>query len=158
MKLYNWLKELPFYFFVPLTLAILLVVNSILNLLQLNPGDNPIMNQMGLAWSIILGSIIVPVLETAIFQVIPLELIRLIPCRKRRVITIIAVIVSAGLFASSHPFSVNYVIFTFIFGLLFATAYLICRDKENCGYAFMTITLIHSIWNGFATIEEYCFS
>lgn len=156
MKFHRWLKNLPFYWFIPIMLGVLFVITVLKNSLQLNPGDNPISSEYGLWERIIVGSIVVPLLETLILQLLPIELILRIKLRKR-IAAIIAIMVSALAFASTHWFNLHYVLHAFVFGLVFAEAYLICRDKKNRWYAFGVVATIHALWNGFVTFEVFLF-
>jgi membrane protease YdiL (CAAX protease family) len=158
MSLYDWLKRLPLYFFIPLVLAILGVITTILNCLSLNPGENPLVDGYSLQKAIIIGCIFVPVIETLILQMLPIELIMWIKTKKKRIMSLIAIVVSSAAFASTHWFNLRYVALAFVFGLVFASAYIICKDKKGSGYALGVITIIHMLWNSIATIEMFCFT
>ena len=83
----------------------------------------------------------VPLLETLLFQKIPYVLLTKLSFFNKRVILIY--IISATLFASTHFYSVAYIVYTFIVGLGLIHAYHLRVGKQP----FWTVVAIHSLFN-----------
>jgi hypothetical protein len=154
MKFYHRLKGLPFYIFVPLILAAFFVFALIWNLLGLNVGDNPLVKDYSLWQLIVFGSIAVPLLETMLLQMLPIELMLRIKTGRRKTLVASTIVLSSALFAATHWFNLRYVAYAFFMGLMLAFAYVVCKDKHGSGYAFTIVATIHALWNSFSTIEE----
>ena len=86
--------------------------------------------------------IIVPILETFLFQHITINLIELITKNKY-----VLVIVSALLFGFSHYFNVVYFITTTLIGFVYAAAYIIGKRHKSKTFAFWSVALAHAIQN-----------
>lgn len=53
-------------------------VAGLFSLFNISPGENPIVNDLGLKWTIIIGCIFVPLFETLLLQSMPIEVVLLI--------------------------------------------------------------------------------
>jgi len=65
----------------------------------------------------------------------------------------LAIFISALTFGLIHYYSLYYVLYTFVLGLLWAWAYLNYYEKRGFGYAFWAIVLVHALWNAVAEIS-----
>lgn len=86
--------------------------------------------------------IIVPILETFLFQHITINLIELIIKNKY-----VLVIVSALLFGVSHYFNLIYFIIITSVGFIYAIAYIIGKKHRSKTFAFWSVTFAHAIHN-----------
>lgn len=151
MKLYNWLRGLPAWAFIPMALAAMLLISFIFYLLDMDLGENTVMAKYHPAPLLLIGCILVPLVETALLQLAPIEITLLI----RKNFGIAAVIISAVLFALTHWFTIFYLLYAFLFGIVLGTSYIIWREKKSVGYAFLLVTLIHALWNTFIWVVEF---
>jgi hypothetical protein len=99
---------------------------------------------LGITGRIILGSIIVPAIETAVFQWLPVRVLR----QRFRLAWFVVVPVSAALFAAAHWYGASYVLFAFLIGLVLIYCYAI--GTENGGYPFLTTYAVHAVRNTIA--------
>ena len=111
-------------------------------------GDPPSEKESGLLSMIILGVIIVPLLETLIFQKLPYFLFTKIRYFRSHICLVI--IISALLFGLSHTYSLNYVIYAICIGVIFMYAYVVRVNKRP----FWTVFLIHALFNMIVIILE----
>ncbi|MGK0469095.1 CPBP family glutamic-type intramembrane protease [Clostridium sp.] len=101
--------------------------------------------------TIIVASIIGPIVETFIFQYGIIEILSSIKIFKEK--NIIIAIISSLIFGFSHSYSYLYIFYGFIIGLLLAYSYLIYKKKNFS--AFWVIFWIHCIRNTISTILFY---
>ncbi|MCG8411038.1 MAG: CPBP family intramembrane metalloprotease, partial [Bacteroidales bacterium] len=95
-----------------------------------------------------------PVVETLVFQVLIIEVIRKIIKRPKKNICL-ALLISSMAFALSHTYSLSYVIFAFLGGFILALAYYFgIYRREN---AFIMALLIHSLYNLSIVLYNYFF-
>ncbi len=111
---------------------------------QLGEGS-AIMRTSGIAGRLIYGSIIAPVVETALFQALPISLLR----GKFKLSWPVVLIASAALFGASHWYSPAYIILAFLIGLVLAYGYAVRREDD--GRPFVLITVVHGLRNGIAS-------
>lgn len=100
---------------------------------------------------IVLVVIIGPLFETLLFQEICISAIRALMHRPKHNLYL-SVIISASLFSITHTYSVYYILYSFVSGLIFALAYYVAIYRRQS--AFFTIFLIHSIWNLIVFVVE----
>jgi len=93
-----------------------------------------------------------PIIETFIYQFSIIKLFKLV-FKDDLLILIIAVPISALFFSLSHPYSVYYVVITFLSGLLFGLAFFIGMYRKDLP-AFLIVVMVHSSWNLFAFIMD----
>lgn len=82
-----------------------------------------------------------PLVETAIFQYLPIKILEKLGIKNN----LIKIIASSFLFALLHFYNPIYIVMTFISGLLLNKFYLESRTKSNF-YFFLT-ALLHSMYN-----------
>jgi len=98
----------------------------------------------GMVGRLIVGSAITPLVETAIFQWAPIRLLHTwltLP-------TGLAVGVSAVLFGAAHAYSIGYVVFTFMIGLVLGYGFA-ARDYPG-GRPYLLICIVHALRNAVA--------
>ncbi len=89
--------------------------------------------------------IIGPVFETVIFQLLFINAIKAFSAKSRYTI-ILSVIIPSVLFGLSHPYSLYYILFSFLIGLIYSSVYYVSQflRKEN---GFLIVLLLHSLNN-----------
>ena len=102
---------------------------------------------------IMLTVILVPFLETLIFQGFVIEVIRLITRKKRWFCW--SVSLSAFLFGIAHSYNIYYVFMGIIVGLLFALAYYLTIYRKES--PVLTVTIIHGLVNLATFFDEFYF-
>lgn len=95
----------------------------------------------GMVGRLIVGSIITPLVETAIFQWAPIRLLR----TWCKLPPALAVCVSAALFGAAHTYSIGYVVFTFLIGLVLAYGFVV-KDYPG-GKPYLLICVVHALRN-----------
>lgn len=110
-----------------------------------NIQPNPILEKESLAFRIIIGILIAPLLETYLFQKLPF----LIMSRLKVKSMLVRITLPSLAFAINHSFSIFYVGFAFVTGIILNYMYIACKEN-NKGYAFIAVALIHSIYNTIA--------
>ena len=93
---------------------------------------------------LLIAVIVVPLLETLLFQSLIIEIICKIIKRPRKNIYI-AVIVSSLAFALNHTYSLSYVIFAFFVGIIYALAYYLGRYRKEGG--IILVFILHAMDN-----------
>ena len=104
------------------------------------------------AYDYIVVILIAPLIETALFQALPYHLLRNVRFFERR--TGLIVIISGLLFVSQHFYSVIYIVFAFVPGILLATGYHLRQGH----HAFFSITAVHFSINAAPLLYELLFS
>lgn len=95
---------------------------------------------------LLLGSFVVPVFETTVFQWLPLRLLH----NGLKLPAWAAVMVSAALFGAGHGYSSGYVLFTFLIGLVLAWAF-VARDHDG-GRAYLWVCVVHALRNAVSAL------
>ena len=95
---------------------------------------------------LVLGCIIVPPIETMLFQWLPLRLLH----TWLKLPGWLAVLASGALFGAAHGYSSGYMNFTFLIGLVLAWAFLV-RDHEG-GKAYLWVGVVHAMRNALAAL------
>ncbi len=104
------------------------------------------MPAFGLARRLVLGSFVVPAIETAMFQWLPLRLLR----NGLKLPSWAAIAISAALFGAAHGYSSGYVVFTFMVGLVLAWAF-VARDYDG-GRAYLWVGVVHALRNAVSAL------
>lgn len=104
------------------------------------------MPAFSLAGRLVLGMIIVPPIETALFQWLPLRLLH----TWLKLPGGLAVLASAVLFGVAHGYNSGYVVSTFLIGLVLAWAFLV-RDHEG-GKAYLWVGVVHALRDAVSAI------
>ena len=92
----------------------------------------------------LIAVLVVPLIETLLFQSLIIEIICKILKRPRKNICI-AVMVSSLAFAFNHTYSLSYFIITFFGGIILALAYYLGRYRKES--AIILVFIIHSMYN-----------
>ncbi len=114
-------------------------------------GSAPSIEEYGIAKMILFGVLIVPMVETLLFQALPFGILSGMGFFRRHKWLII--LISAVLFSVEHVYSVQYMIYTFIGGIWFMYAYLISPRGQRIWRVFAT----HALVNGIITLIEVLF-
>lgn len=109
---------------------------TVTKLLQKKGGDTLLIFQ---------AVLIIPILETLIFQFSIIKFIQLV-IRPKLINFWISVFASALCFGLVHNFSLYYQIITFFVGLLYAFIFYISQYRKDLP-ALLIITIIHASWN-----------
>jgi|GEM_PF-2509472 len=89
-----------------------------------------------------------PFVETLLFQHMLIKFI----LKKRPTALLLSCLVSAILFSLTHYYSWQYILKTFISGLLFASLFLIISHKRQ--NALLIVFIAHAVYNGIGLIIE----
>ena len=92
--------------------------------------------------------LVAPLVETALFQALPYHLLRKIPFFQKRVWLII--VISGLFFALQHFYSILYIIFAFVPGILLVTGYHLRQGK----HPFFSISAVHLLINATPLLYE----
>jgi len=88
-----------------------------------------------------IGVIFVPLLETLIFQTVIINLVK----KAFPKLPIISIIISSVLFGLSHFYSIAYILYTILMGIIFAYSYILSQKKEY--NPFLVVFSIHALHN-----------
>lgn len=110
----------------------------------IGPMGGPSLMQDKLIDQFIFGVLLIPLLETLIHQTAPIILLKKYTRLKPGTI----ILVSAILFGAVHFYSVSYIFYAFLIGLILAYAYMIYLEKNAS--AFWVVAAIHSLRNLFS--------
>lgn len=113
--------------------------------------DNPITREMSTTEIILFGIIVVPLLETMLFQTLPIWGLRAL-IKRPRYNLIPCILVSAIAFGFEHPFGWQYVLYGFFMGIGLATLYYLCIYRRQS--AFYIVSGFHALWNTIAFIFD----
>jgi len=146
------LRAMPPIGFVLVLLGVSYALELILVLLQTQfealryDGVPEAIQSAGLLGRLLIGSLLAPAVETALFQWAPTRLLR----TKLRLPWPFVIFASAFLFAITHSYSVGYVVFALTFGLVLAYGFA-ARDAAGKS-PFFLIFVVHAIRNGIASL------
>lgn len=156
-KFYKKYSELNIVLFILLNVTLLMLICVAIQKLPFaealrNPDANNIFEDSSIVSAFFIIVILVPLLETLVFQALIIRLTFLILNRFKIIKPIIAVIFSSALFALNHPYSMTYVLTTFFIGIVLAMSYIIIIKRK---YSAILITfLIHSLYNMIPFIRD----
>lgn len=145
-RLTLWLKQLhPIWFVLLLTSVsfVALVPYTILAAVfpWLSSGPGPLVSKQGF-YEVVFGSVfLAPLLETALYQALPIELLSW----KTGFSWQAKVLISAMLFGAAHWYSWGYVLSAFLVGLTLAYGYAALRRGR--GRPFLLVFLVHGLRN-----------
>lgn len=117
--------------------------------------NNSIAEGVSISFFVIIALILAPVLETLLFQVLPIEISNRItkkctgkPC------TLFSIVVSSLLFSIEHRFSTTYMCYAFVLGLYLAFFYLYTSRifGKNWRKGFAATVLLHLFFNSLAFV------
>lgn len=137
-------------------IAIFLLLNSVIYLfaylLPSNSSQNDVEDSLTTIYEKIgLGVIVVPIIETLLFQSLIISVICYL-IKRPKYNLYASIFISATAFSLSHSYNIYYIIMTFLTGTTLAFAYYIARYRKF--NATITIILIHAIWNLFSFITD----
>jgi len=145
-KLSEKLFHLPFvgFVFVILILSYVLVLPFAL----FDDGMAHPISERHIAYQIITGCLLAPVLETLLFQVLPIHIFTKKWIKNRT----LAIFISGALFGLTHYYSWQYILWTCVIGLLYAWAYLNYHERQGFKKVFWAITIAHALRNTVALV------
>ncbi len=127
------------------------IMSHYLDHLNIHFSPSPDLSGKSFGSLVISNVIIVPVLETFLFQLCIYKLLRCFRFFQSRIRYII--LVSAFIFGVAHCYHVFYMISTFFIGIILMVVYI--SKIENEKLAFWLVTLIHALDN-LITISLFC--
>lgn len=145
----NFLNELSVkkYIFLILVLTYISILPFSFFLSQYNQGSSEVLlNSSSILMKLIIGSILVPIIETFFFQYLIINICKKYIKNKNWLI----IIISSLFFAFSHYYNVIYIFYMFIVGFFLAYTYILYEKK--CFHPFLVVTIIHALRNTIATI------
>lgn len=92
--------------------------------------------------------LVAPFIETLLFQHLLIKFV----LEKKATATLASCIISAILFSIGHYYSWQYILKTFLSGLLFASLYLIINNKRQ--NPLLIVFIAHAIYNGIGLIVD----
>lgn len=147
-KLDIYLRSLPTAKFILIMTLISFIVDNILlillELLMKKDVGGPEFEEIPIVLLFLIVVIIVPIVETFIFQYLIIRILKKINFLKNRMVLVM--FISAVVFGASHTYSIFYMFITFISGLLLAYAFIVYEDKKAS--AFWVTMAIHGLMNG----------
>ena len=108
--------------------------------------DNPVL-------FFLIAIIIGPIVETIIYQAVPINLIQFLLRKVRLVIPLLPILVSAIIFGISHNYNTTYLINAFISGIIYAWYYTVVQSRKES--AMVVVFAIHSLKNLFVFIYDF---
>lgn len=111
-------------------------------------GSPEVLNSDSILEIIFLSLVFAPIVETFIYQTLIIRGLRIFTWFKRR--PLIIALISAILFGVSHEYSLYYMFFAFLIGLLLAYSYLMYLYRKES--SFIVTAAIHFIRNSAMTL------
>ncbi|MCF8018512.1 MAG: CPBP family intramembrane metalloprotease [Vallitaleaceae bacterium] len=108
----------------------------------------PEFEDIPLALMILIVVVIAPIWETLVYQLLIIRQLKKLIFFKRR--SSLTILISALVFGAVHIYSIYYMFYAFIIGLLFAYTFVIYEDKKAS--AFWVTMAIHGLKNGIAML------
>ncbi len=159
----NWLLNLNKYQFVFAVLIVSILFNTFLSLMIFLIGDvslgneNEVIKNINFTGKFILAVIIAPILETFFFQYLLVEvpLTYLKKNKFKKVIYLLVSVISALVFASTHPFGIWYLIYAFTMGIFFAWVTILSVFERSVPISILyTVFIPHAFINLIAVLFE----
>lgn len=149
----NYLINAPAYIFILVFLFPSVLLGAVTTFLP-EPDMTGSFTADGVVLDVLIAVIVIPLVETLLFQSLIIEIVCWIIKRPRKNI-FIAVLISSLAFALNHTYSISYVIITFFIGIIFALAYYLGRYRKEGG--IILVFFIHSIYNLSSSIYNLIF-
>lgn len=146
----NYLIRAPTYIFILVFFCPSLLLGAITRFLP-EPEMTGYMATDSIVVNMLIGDIVVPLVETLIFQSLIIEIICKIIKRPRKNI-LIAVVASSLAFALNHTYSLSYVVFAFGMGIIYALAYYLGRYRKES--AIILVFILHAMYNLSASLQN----
>lgn len=150
----NYLIKAPTYIYLLIFLSPSLVLGALTTLLP-EPDMTGSMATGSVVLDLLIAVLVVPLIETLLFQALIIEIICKFIKRPRKNIWI-SVIASSLAFALSHTYSNSYIIITFLAGIILAFAYYLGRYRKEG--AIILVFVIHSVYNLLTSLYNMCLS
>lgn len=143
-RIKQYIFQMPWWELLLLGVLFKTCLSQILYLISPEGFNNPAINH-SMFRVFVEALVLAPIAETCINQFLPIELNAIL---KKKLPTVVIVIISAVIFGLSHTYSFIYAIYTFFIGLYLATYYVIIRQRSSQPRnAFWTVTFCHFIFN-----------
>jgi len=129
-----------------LMFLILLVFNLTLNFIEFKDiewFDSRILKNHSIIYRFLCGVLLVPIIETFLYQFLPYSLLNKVYFFKNR--NYLILLISALIFGASHCYSLFYTIYGFFQGIVLMFGYMIRIKSDN--KTFYVIALCHSLLN-----------
>jgi len=97
---------------------------------------------------LIIVALITPLIETFVFQFLVIYLL----LRFTRFPLWAVICISALIFGLAHTYSVYYMLYAFVGGVIYAVAFAACKQKKGYFFAFWIVVLIHGLFNAIGTL------
>jgi len=149
----NYLIKAPTYLYILVFLCPSLLLGAITTFLP-EPDMTGSFSTESIVLDLLIAVIVVPLLETLLFQSLIVEIICKIIKRPRKNLYI-AVIVSSLAFALNHTYSLSYVIFAFFVGVIYALAYYLGRYRKEG--AIILVFILHAMDNLLSSLYNLIF-
>jgi len=141
-KIHSYIININYYLLVPIAIFLNFCVsfgcNAIAHKIYGHSFIDKVHQFKSIQEQFIMAVLLAPLIETAIFQFIAVEILY------EKLNKYVIVLISALLFASTHLYNFVYFIFAFVLGLLFVYIYFIGREKNR---GFLLVFSIHFIYN-----------
>ncbi len=148
-RLFSFLIRLNSLLYILLFVVVDYISLQITHLFPSGAGKNDVANMLNTPFKeVFFGIIIGPYIETLLFQTLVIFLICKIVKRPKYNFCL-SILLSAILFSISHTYSLYYVLYAFIGGVIYANAYYFARYKKWS--ATLTVFIIHAIHNTITT-------
>ena len=154
-KLFDLLIRINLAAYIFITLLATVVFSLIFNRFapeeaMINSVTSTIENKFYLLFLVVLFA---PLIETLFFQFFPIMFTLFVIGKRNRCRLYVAIILSSLLMAIGHVYSIYYFASTFFIGVLWAISYVIAMHRKQ--NAFLTICIVHALWNLLVFILEY---
>lgn len=156
IKIYRFIYNAPWWLLFAIGFAWRLLVNVIVQ--GIFPLDIVDLGFKHSEFSMFIrGIVLAPIIETLLFQLIPIELLLLgfLNYTKKQY-PLLVIIISALLFGLSHYYSIGYIVLTFFIGLYLAALYFVFRRRSNSiGHAYLMTAFFHLLYNLTSFVVSY---
>ncbi len=139
----NYLLKIQTYKFILILYGFSVLLGAITTFLPEQEMAEPTTSE-SILLEILLAVFLAPVVETLLFQLFIIEVVRKIIKRPKKNICL-ALLLSSTAFALSHTYSLSYFAITFWGGFILALAYYLGRYRRENG--FIIVLIIHSMYN-----------
>lgn len=154
-KQYFWQRRKPVWLLLLIFYSFIIIFDCVTSIFYDASGAS---NYFPKVERILLSLFFAPILETIMFQVIPIELLQAISKRllKKR-LPIFAIAISSIFFGLAHDYNWGYIFSTTVIGLVLSLCYWLFSIRESWRFGFAMTALLHFMINLTAEILE-CFT
>jgi len=124
------------------------------NLFRPIKGPQDYLVDMPLYMMLIMTVLVAPLIETFLVQFLVIYLL----LRFTRFPLWLVICTSALIFSVIHYYGVFYALYAFVGGMIFAFAFVTCKQKKGYFYAFCVVALIHGLFNATLVLSQWNFS